>query len=160
MAEQTIYTPAVIDESPSEILGASDRVAHLDLSEDLTGKGAGWCSLQAVDDKDRITLYNSVTTPEKLADQINKQIVVRHVYAEIIQVQSEESGEMVNAPRVVLIDDHGKGYQSVSTGIYNAVKRMLGIFGNPADWTQPHTVEVQNVNLPGGRHTLTLRIVK
>lgn len=155
----TTMTPALMDDSPAEIVGQSDRFAHLDLADDLTGKGAGWCSLQAVDDRDRVTLFNAVTTPLKLADQINKQLKIRHIYVEVIQVVSDESGELVNAPRVVLIDDKGVGYQSVSTGIYNATKRLIGLFGDPADWAQPHTVEVQNVSLPGGRHTLTLRVI-
>lgn len=159
MSEE-FYSPTVMDESPSLALETTDKFAHLDLKEDLTGSGAGWCSLAAVDDKDKVTLFNAVTTPDKLADQINKQINLRHIYVEIIQVQSEQTGELVNAPRVVLIDDKGHGYQSVGTGIYNAAKRIIGIFGDPADWTTVHTVEVVNVTLPGGRHTFTLKIIK
>lgn len=154
------YSPSVMDESTSVMLEQVDKFACIDLKDDLTGKGAGWCSLAAVDDRDKVTLFNAVTTPEKLSDQINKQIVLRHIYVEVVQVTSEETGEMVNAPRIVLIDDKGNGYQSVGTGIYNAVKRIIGIFGDPADWTMPHTVEVVNVSLPGGRHTFTLKIIK
>lgn len=159
MAEE-FYSPSVMDESPTLAMEQADRFAHMDLADDLTGKGAGWCSLAAVDDRDKVTLFNAVTTPAKLSDQINKQLTIRHIYVEVIQVTSEETGEIVNAPRVVLIDDKGNGYQSVGTGIYNAAKRMIGIFGDPADWATPHTVEVVNVSLPGGRHTFTLKIIK
>jgi hypothetical protein len=154
-------TPAVMidDNNTAEIVQQSDHFAMLNLAEDLTGKGAGWCSLVTADDRDRVTLYNAVTTPAKLSDMINKQITVRHVYAEIIQVTADATGEIVNVPRVVLIDDKGIGYQAVSTGIYNAVKRMLGLFGNPADWAKPHVVEVQNVSLSEGRHTMTLKVI-
>lgn len=152
-------TPAVLDESPAEIVSESSRFETLDIGTDLTTSTSGWCSLDAVDDRDRVTLFNAITTPQKLADQINKQITVRHIYAEIIHVVNDETGEMVAAPRVVLIDDKGVGYQSVSTGIYNAVKRLILLFGAPADWSQPHKVEVQNVSLPNGRHTITLRVI-
>lgn len=159
MAEE-FYSPAVMDESPSLALESDDKFAHINLADDLTGNGTGWCSLAAVDDRDKITLYNAVTNPAKLSDQINKQLTLRHIYVEVVQVTSEESGQLVNAPRVVLIDDKGNGFQSVGTGIYNACKRIIGIFGDPADWATPHTIEVVNVSLPGGRHTFTLKIIK
>lgn len=160
MSNEEFYSPAVMDESPSLALETTDKFAHIDLAEDLTGKGAGWCSLAAVDDRDKVTLFNAVTTPTKLSAQINKQITVRHIYVEVVQVTSEETGQLVNAPRVVLIDDKGNGFQSVGSGIYNACKRIIGIFGDPANWATPHVVEVVNVDLPGGRHTYTLKIVK
>lgn len=152
-------TPAVLDESPAEIVSESSRFETLDIGKDLTTSTSGWCSLAAVDDRDRVTLYNAVTTPVKLSDYINMQITLRHVYVEVIHVVNDETGEMVAAPRVVLIDDKGVGYQTVSTGIYNAVKRLMMLFGMPDEWAQPHKVEVQNVNLPNGRHTITLRVI-
>lgn len=154
-----VLAPAVLDESPAEIVAESSRFESLDIGTDLTTSSSGWCSLDAVDDRDRVTLFNAVTTPVKLSDYINKQITIRHVYAEVIRVTNDETGELVAAPRVVLIDDKGVGYQSVSTGIYNAVRRLILLFGQPADWAQPHKVEVQNVNLPNGRHTITLRVI-
>lgn len=147
------------NEDPMELSIQSDRFASLDLSKDLTSSAAAYCSLIAADDQSRITLYNACSSPKQLSDMINKQIKLLHVYVEVIQVISEQSGERVNVPRVVLIDDHGVGYQAVSIGIYNAVKRLLQTFGDPTTWSKAHTVEVQNVSLKNGQHTFSLLLV-
>lgn len=154
--EQAVQTA---DDNTLELALSSDRYANLDIAADLKAGHGAYCSMQAVDNKARVTLFNACTNPAKIADMINKRIKVLHVYVEIIQVMSEQSGEMVNAPRVILIDEQGKGYQAVSNGIYNAVKRMFALFGDPSDWDSAHTVEVQHVSLKDGQHTFNLLMV-
>lgn len=153
--------PAVqtADENTMELALSSDRFGHMDIAADLSAGKAAYCTMQAEDNKARVTLFNACTNPMKISDMINKRIEVLHIYAEIIQVVSEQTGEMVNVPRVILIDKQGKGYQAVSIGIYNAVKRMIALFGNPSQWDKPHTVEVQNVSLANGQHTFNLIMV-
>ena len=157
-AQTTPATITVADDSTME-LSVTDRFAHMDIAADLAAGHGSYCSMTAVDDRAKVTLYNACATPAKIADMINKQIKLMHVYIEIIPVVSEQTGEVVNCPRVVLIDDHGKGYQAVSTGIYNSVKRIISLFGDPAGWDKPHTVEVQNVSLKDGQHTFNLLLV-
>lgn len=147
------------DEDPMELSIQSDRFAHMDLRADLTSGSAGYCSLQAADDQARVTLYNACSSPKSVADMINKQIKLLHIFVEVIQVTSEQSGEIVNVPRVILIDDHGIGYQAVSIGMYNSVKRLIATFGDPASWKKPHTVEIQNVSLKNGQHTFNLLLI-
>lgn len=154
--QQTVQTA---DDNTLELALSSDRYAHLDIASDLKAGHGAYCSMQAVNNKARVTLFNACTNPKKISDMINKRIKVMHVYIEIIQVLSEQSGEMVNAPRVILIDEQGNGYQAVSNGIYNAVKRMYALFGDPGDWDAPHTVEVQHVSLKDGQHTFNLLMV-
>ena len=90
---------------------------------------------------------------------INKQIKLRHIFVEVIQVMSEQSGELVYVPRVILIDEKGTGYQAVSIGMYNSVKRLIATFGDPATWKKAHTVEIQNVSLKNGQHTFNLKLI-
>lgn len=151
--------PTVPDEDTMELALSSDRFATLDLERDLNSHSSAYCTMQALDNKARVTLFNACSNPVKLSTMINKRFKLLHIYAEIIRVKSEMSGEMVNAPRVILIDDHGQGYQAVSTGIYNSVKRIISLFGNPATWDAPHTVEVQHVDLKDGQHTFNLLVI-
>lgn len=129
----------------------SDKFAHLDLQQDITGGSAGFCSMQAEDNQSRVTLFNACSNPEKISSMIGKQIKMIHFFVEVITTVSEQSGEQVNVPRVVLIDEKGKGYQGVSLGLYNSVKRIVTMFGLPSTWEKPHTVEVQQVELKQGR---------
>lgn len=147
------------DDNTMELTLSSDRFAALDISADIAGGTGAYCSMTAASDRDKVTLYNACSNPKRLSDMLNLEIKMKHVFAEIIQVMSEASGEMVNVPRVVIIDEKGQGYQAVSLGIYNSVKRILSLFGDPASWDHPHTVRVQNINLQNGQHTFNLIMV-
>lgn len=150
------------DDASNEIavVGAFDK---MNIARDIASGGKGWCSMTAADDRAKVTLYNACTNPEKLSAMINKRIKMMHVYAEIVQLAhvNQDGGEtsLVSCPRVVIIDENGKGYQAVSVGIYNAVKRIIAMFGMPETWDRPHTVEVQNVDLKNGQHTFNLIMV-
>ena len=141
------------DDVTYELSVTSDRFAALDIGKDLTSGKSGWCSLIPKNDEDAATLFNAIGSPEKIADHINEVIEVSHIYAEVIQVVSEANGETVNVPRVVLIDQKGKGYQAVSVGIYNAAKRLLQLFGTP------EKVKIRNISLQGGMHTMSFDLI-
>ena len=138
-------------EDALELALSSDRFAKLDLKRDITGGGKGYCTMQAVDNRAKVTLFNACSNPEKVADYIGQQIKLMHFYVEIIQTVSEQTGEIVNVPRVVLIDEAGKGYQAVSIGMYNSLKRVVALFGEPGSWDRPHTVEIQQISTKNGR---------
>lgn len=146
-------------EDPMELAISSDRFQTLDLNADLSSEGACYCSLQAADDEDRVKLYNACSSPHSVADMVNKQIKLRHIFVEVIQVMSEQSGELVYVPRVILIDEKGTGYQAVSIGMYNSVKRLIATFGDPSTWKKARTVEIQNVSLKNGQHTFNLKLI-
>lgn len=134
-----------------ELSLSSDKFEKLNLQRDITGGGKGFCSMTAVDNQAKVTLFNACSNPVKVSDFIGKQIKLMHFYVEVIQTVSEQTGELVSVPRVVLIDDHGKGYQAVSVGMYNSIKRVVAMFGMPDEWDAPHTVEIQQVNTKSGR---------
>lgn len=138
-------------EDGMELALTSDKFEKLNLERDIKGGGKGFCSMQAVDNQAKVTLFNACSNPEKVADYIGKEIQLYHFYVEVIQTISENNGELVTVPRVVLIDAHGKGYQGVSVGLYNSIKRIVSMFGMPETWDKPHTVEIQQISLKTGR---------
>ena len=141
----------VSEEDGMELAVNSDRFERMNLQRDICGGGKGFCSMVAVDTKAKKTLFNATSNPNKISSMIGKQISLLHFYVEIIQVVSEQTGEIVNVPRVVLIDSKGNGYQGVSIGLYNAIKRIVSMFGMPETWDEPLTVEVQQIELKNGR---------
>ena len=163
MSKEEIKKTEVLPETPApetieaamenglELALSSDRFGKLDLKRDITGGGKGYCTMQAVDNRAKVTLFNACSNPDKVADYIGKQIKLMHFFVEVIQTVSEQTGEIVNVPRVVLIDEAGKGYQAVSIGMYNSLKRVVAMFGEPATWDRPHTVEIQQVSTKTGR---------
>lgn len=128
---------------------------------DLTSeRKVQFCSMTPKNEDEEIVLYNAMNDPEKrVGDCINMTIEVKHIYCEVVTCVNRESGEESVCPRIVLIDKDGVGYQAVSMGIYGAVKKLMTIKGNPANWKKPVKLKVTQVT-KGDRKLLTLNMVK
>lgn len=138
-------------EDSMELAVSSDRFEKLNIARDMTGGGKGFCTMTAEDKKAKITLFNACSNPDKISAIIGKRIDLLHFFVEVVQVISEQSGELVNVPRCVLIEKNGKGYQAVSIGMYNSLKRIVSMFGLPDTWDSPLAVEVQQIETKKGR---------
>lgn len=128
---------------------------------DLTSeRKVQFCSMIPKNEDEEIVLYNAMNAPEKrVGDCINMIIEVKHIYCEVVTCVNRESGEESVCPRIVLIDKDGIGYQAVSMGLYSAVKKLMTIKGNPANWKKPVKMKVTQVT-KGDRKLLTLNMVK
>lgn len=116
-----------------------------------------YCSVQGGDREAKKKVYNAMNNPDhRVGDFINKTINVQDVLAEEIELVNEETGELQTAIRVVLIDDKGKSYQAVSTGVYNAIKKLIAVYGAPT-WDDPIPVIVKQISL-GKNQMLTLDV--
>ena len=114
--------------------------------------GTTYCTLKAdaSDRKAAARVYNALNNPEyRVSDFINKQIEVADVLIEIADVMNEETGEVSQVPRVVLIDADGKAYQSVSVGMFNSIKNAIKIYGEPT-WEPPITFAIKQRNVKNG----------
>ena len=60
-------------------------------------------------------------------------------------------------PRIVLIDDKGVAYVSVSLGIFGAVKKLIQVYGMPT-WSEPLPIIVKQ-KTKGVNTLLTLDVV-
>lgn len=117
-----------------------------------------YCSLVPKNKQEKKILFNAMNKPsEKISDNINKDIDIVHIYCEVVTMTIKETGEKTKAPRIVLIDDKGKTFVCVSFGIYNSIKKIINVFGEPQEWDEPLTVTVKQVSR-GERKTMTLDI--
>lgn len=125
---------------------------------ELTSKVTSYTSLPMVTDEDKENAYNLTSNPnQRVSDNVGKIINLKHVYVESITLTNDQTGEVNTAPRIILIDDKGIGYVSVSKGIFNSVKKIFQLFGTPDMWSKPIKVEVKQVTIKEKR-TLTLII--
>lgn len=138
--------------------GEITQIENEDYIADLSSGTTSFCSLIAKTDTDRAILFKAMNNPEhRLSDFINKTIRVKDIFCEVVTCHNRETGEATKCPRIVLIDNNGKGYQCVSLGIFSAVKKLFQIFGNPT-WDKPIPLTVVQVT-KGERKMLTLDIV-
>lgn len=125
---------------------------------DLTMATSSYCSMVADTPEEKATLFNAMNNPdERIADHINETIAVKDLYCEVVQCVNQETGEVSTCPRIVLIDDKGKSYASVSLGIYSAMKKLMAIYGQPT-WDKPIKVKVMQIS-KGTRKMLSLKLV-
>lgn len=125
---------------------------------DLTTATSSYCSMVADTPEEKATLFNAMNNPdERIADHINETIAVKDLYCEVVQCVNQETGEASTCPRIVLIDDKGKSYASVSLGIYSAMKKLMSIYGQPT-WDKPIKVKVMQIS-KGTRKMLSLKLV-
>lgn len=114
------------------------------------------CTMSAKNDKERATLYKAMNNPEKrLKDMINMEISVKDIYVEIVKCVNRETGEEQPAPRIVLIDDKGVGYQCVSKGILSALSKLFQVYGMPT-WEKPIKLKVSQISKGTDKNILTL----
>lgn len=130
-----------------------------DVRELASSDAGAFCSIKAVDRASKIKAYNASNHPtHKLNDFINKTIVVKDVYAETLELVNEETGELGQAPRIVLIAEDGESYECVSVGVFSALKKLIAIFGEPT-WEEPIKLIVKNEKVKAGT-MLTLDAVE
>lgn len=126
---------------------------------DLTSRTMQYCSMMATTREEKAKLYNATNNPDfRLADMINMRIELKDVYVEAVQCINKETGAMNTCPRIVLIDKDGVGYQCVSIGVFSAIKKMFGIYGEPQEWEEPIPIMVKQIT-KGEKQLLTLNVV-
>lgn len=125
------------------------------------GESMMYCSLK--DDgsmASKARIFNSVNSPDKkISDCIGETINLKDIVAHPIQLVDEQTGELIKAMRMVLVDDKGVAYEAVSSGLVNAVARILQIFGQPDTWSEPIKVKpVQKGTRNGNNKVTTLKV--
>ena len=123
-----------------------------------TATSSIYSSFVAESNNDKAKLYNALNSPEvRIADHIGKEINVKDVIIEPVEIVDEKTGEVRTTPRVTLIDVNGHTYTATSYGIYNSLKRIFGLYGSPT-WEDGIPVRVRQIT-NGANRIFTLDIV-
>lgn len=134
------------------------EIAKMDIRQELSSESPStYCSVQGGDMRAKALVYNAMNNPShRVGDCINKKLLIKDVLAEVIELENEETGELQQVPRVVLIDMDGESYQAVSTGIFNAVKKAIAVFGAPT-WGEGLPIVIKQVSF-GKNQMLTFDV--
>lgn len=137
---------------------ADNAMVALNVSDTLSAESPSqYSSMVAGTRKEKADYYNATSNPKhKVGDYINQTIVVRDVFVEVIELEDEDSGDIVYAPRIVLIDMEGETYQAVSNGIFRDLARLFKTFGEPT-WEDGLPCTVKQISL-GKNQMLKLEV--
>ena len=149
----------------NEIMNAND-VAKTDLVEQLKNPtGQFYCSIQNDGTrKSAIAIYNAVNSAdENVADHIGEVLEVVNVVAYPVTLADDETGEIFDSLRTVLVTKDGKAYTAVSQGITNALARIFSIIGSPEGgaWEkEPVKMKIKQVKTRNGNNKVnTIELV-
>ena len=132
-----------------------------------------FCTMNLEEKENMISLYNSLQECDvKIVDIKGSEIEVVDVFVEKKQVPErdektdeviidEETGEVKTKTkfRSILFGSDGKTYVSGAYGVYNSLRQILPIFGNPSK-ENPIKVKVGTRKLRSGKESLVLTVVK
>ena len=121
------------------------------------GGNTSYSSMKSGTAKEKAALFNAMSNPNhKVGDYINKTIRVKDVYVEVVEIEDEDTHEVVTAPRIVFIDMDGDIYQAVSKGVFSALSRVINVFGEPT-WDDGLPFTIKQVSL-GKNQLLTFEV--
>ena len=156
MNENTVNTEMIVKEARDEVA----LVTPAQLSNPTSTQM--YCSIPNDGSaKSKASIYNAINSPdEKLSEHIGEVLELIHIVAHEVQLVDEETGELVRVLRTILVDKNGKSYEAVSGGVANSISRLLQIFGQPAEWTEPIKVKAkQKATRNGNNKVTTLEII-
>ena len=119
-----------------------------------------YCSKKAESEEEKKELFNALESCDVLLnDIVGTEIEIKDIYVEEKQVVDDETGEVKTKYRTIIFDSEGKTYATGSYGIYNVLKKIIGIYGLPTDWEKTLKVKVIKRPIGNGKSSLTLTLV-
>lgn len=122
-----------------------------------------YSSVKATTVEERKNVYNALEKCDVLLnDIVGTEINIKDFYIEERQKEEsdESTGELKTYTkyRTILFDTEGKTYATGSYGVYNALRRICLVYGEPT-WNEGVLVRVDKKPMGNGKSQLTLVLV-
>lgn len=122
-----------------------------------------YSSVKATSVEERKAVYNALEKCDILLnDIVGTEINIKDFYIEERNREEtdEETGEVkyITKYRTILFDIDGKTYATGSYGVYNALRRICMVYGEPT-WNEGVLVKVDKKPIGNGKSQLTLVLV-
>lgn len=133
------------------------------LRAEVQGLGAGvssvFSSIQGDDFASRKKVVSAVTDSQPLREHLGEVINLKDVVVQVVAMENEQTKQLEDQPRVILIDDAGNSYHAISGVILKDVQNLMGILGQPHTWPEPVPVAVKEQQSGNKRRFMTLTLV-
>lgn len=131
-----------------------------------------FCTLDLNEKSNSVKLYNALQQCDvKINDIKGSVIEMKEVFIEVKDIPErdnndnvivdEETGEVKTKRhfRTIIFDTEGKTYVSAAYGVYNSLRQIIPIFGNPSE-DNIIKVKVGNKTTRSGKESLILTVVE
>lgn len=124
----------------------------------VTNQRNMFCSLDLEEQENKVKLYNATEQCDVLLnDIVGQTIEIKDVYIEEYETVDKETGEVKNKFRTILFGSDGKTYASGAYGIYNSLRKIFTIFGDPTQW-ESLKLKIYKRKTKTGTQTLCLKV--
>lgn len=107
----------------------------------------------------QVKVYNAINNKgDSLDDHKGETLEIVDVACHPVTLLDENTGEVVNALRVILVDKNGKNYDAVSQGIVSSLQKVFAIVGQPS-YDPPLKLKVVEQKTRKGFKTNTIELV-
>ena len=114
-------------------------------------------TIEGTDRKSKVAVHNAISAPDKkIAECIGEVIEIKDFVVHEVQVLDENTGELANLLRTVIISTDGTSYEAVSIGIANSLQRLITFLGKPSEWEEPVSVKIKQKKTRNGDNKVTL----
>lgn len=103
-------------------------------------------------------LYNALQSSERISDHLGEVIHATNVIAQRVQVQNDETGEVNDTVRIIIVGDDGTSYAATSPTLASAFNTLFGVFGTPDNWEQPLPIEITEEKSRKGYRFFSVKI--
>ncbi len=118
-----------------------------------------YSSIVGDDTAARLANFNAVTNSEPVSEYLDQQIDLRHIIIQAADVTDEETGEVSQVPRIILVDAAGRAYHAMSQGLFTSVKNLIAFVGEPTEWTESIPVKITEKRTRKGFRTMTIELI-
>lgn len=136
MAEQTT------EQVGNDIIAADSMDVSSAIESINSGNVAVASSFTGDDFETRKGIMKAMSSSEPVADHLDKEIKLANYVIHAVEMPDENTGELREVARVILIDDKGKAYHAISGAMFKRLETIVGIVGHPENWDSPISVKV------------------
>ena len=95
----------------------------------------------------------------RVSDMLDTEIDLVNVIMQHYQKVNDETGEVEDKIKTILIDKDKKTYASASHGLFNSMLNVLSMFGEPSKWEEPLKIKVVETKTKQGFKTFEIKIM-
>lgn len=109
-------------------------------------------------EESKIAVFNLLNdADEPLSEFIGIPLKITQWLVQVVNVTSEFTGEVSEAPRVILQDVKGVSYGCVSWGIFNSLEKLVMTFP-PERWAEGIDIVIKNKTIKDNKKTMIIKL--
>lgn len=89
-------------------------------------------------------------------DILDKPIKLKDLFIQKFDKVNDETGEIEEKVRLILIDSEGKSYASASKGLYRSILKLCALIGLPETWENPIDAVISETATKNGGKTYVI----